>query len=316
MVQSNERLLSLESPVFFGGHETFPFRYGWLKKGVDAVSRQGTFFSSDRAMIGLGVGKNMVKSIKHWCLATNLIQPASDAAPGRARTNYVPTQIGKALVADSGFDPFLEDPATLWLLHWQLASNSNLSTTWFWLFNHWHGVEFTKEQVFSEIQKWLRQKTAKNVSESQLKRDIDCCVRCYLHSHQGKDVITEESFDCPLSELGLIVESEDGRTFQFRRGEQSTLPTEILLYALTEFCQRDKSSASSIALSRLLSDVGSPGKIFKLDETSLVRRLEEIETTSDGVFVYGESANIKQVYRRRDVSSIEWLKKYYLPRAA
>jgi len=300
-----------DPPVFFGGHETFPFRYGWLKKGVDAVSHRHTFFSSDSAMIRLGVGKNMVKSIKHWCLATNLIQPATDNTVARTRTSYVPSEIGKALFADSGFDPFLEDLATLWLLHWQLASTPNLSTMWFWLFNHWHGVEFTKEQVFSEIQKWLRRANAKTVSDSQLKRDIDCCVRCYLHSTQNKEVVNEDSFDCPLSELGLLVEIQDGRTYQFRRGEQPGLPMEILLYALNEFCQKEKSTATSVALSRLLTDVGSPGKVFKLDEASLVRRLEEIETISDGVFAYGESANIKQIYRRRDVSSFLWLNKYY-----
>src|SRR6185295_6636724 len=98
MVSTNEHLHAPESPVFFGGHETFPFRYGWLKKGVDAVSRQNTFFSSDRAMIGLGVGKNMVKSIKHWCLATNLIQPAQEVKLARTRTDYTLTQIGKAVI--------------------------------------------------------------------------------------------------------------------------------------------------------------------------------------------------------------------------
>jgi hypothetical protein len=300
--------------VYFGGHETFPFRYGWLKKGVDAVSRHNAFFSSDRAMIGLGVGKNMVKSIKHWCLATNLIQPESSGKS--ARTNYAPTQLGKAVVAEVGFDPYFEDPATLWLLHWQLAANSRQSTTWFWLFNHWHGVEFTKDQVFAEIQKWLHQNAAKAASESQLKRDIDCCLRCYVHSQQGKTAVSEESFDCPLTELSLIAELQDGKTYQFRRGEQSTLPVEVFLYALTEFWQNQGAATNSMALSRIVSDVGSPGKIFKIDEDSLVRRLEEIEVASDGVFSYGESANVKQIYRRREVLPFAWLDKYYQERAA
>ena len=57
----------------FSGHETFPFRYPWLKKGVDAVSDDPEVFLREDAIVTLGVGKNMVRSIRHWCLATGLI---------------------------------------------------------------------------------------------------------------------------------------------------------------------------------------------------------------------------------------------------
>ena len=314
MKSVTEAASSLNIPLFFGGHETFPFRYGWLTKGVDGVNHSSTFFSSEEAMIRLGVGKNMVKSIKHWCVATNLIKSNSHDRNPRGQTGFVLSEFGKALFTQPGFDPFLEDPATLWLIHWQLASRPQFSTMWYWLFNHWHAVEFTKEQVFKAIQKWLDQMSVKTFTESQLRRDLDCFLRCYLHSAQKKEVVNEDSFDCPLAELGLVVERD--RTYQFRRGEQSTLPTNILIYALTQFFERNKGSANSIALSRLLSDAGSPGRVFKLDEASLVRRLEEIEVSSGGVFVYGESANIKQIYRRRDVSSLTWISKHYLRRTA
>jgi hypothetical protein len=42
----------------FGGHEKFVFRYGWLKKGFDAVIEDPLIFSKDDALITLGVGKN------------------------------------------------------------------------------------------------------------------------------------------------------------------------------------------------------------------------------------------------------------------
>ena len=58
----------------FSGHETFPFRYTWLKKGVDAVRENLTIFADDSATITLGVGKNMVRSIHHWCQAAGLIE--------------------------------------------------------------------------------------------------------------------------------------------------------------------------------------------------------------------------------------------------
>ena len=55
----------------FGGHEKFVFRHGWLKKGVDGVREKPLIFNSDEALMTLGVGKNMVRSIRYGALAKN-----------------------------------------------------------------------------------------------------------------------------------------------------------------------------------------------------------------------------------------------------
>src|ERR1700726_329283 len=91
----------------FSGHETFPFRYPWLKKGYDAVRVDGDVFLRDNAITTLGVGKNMVRSIRHWCLTAGVLE--EDRNGGKALR---PTLLGKRLLADDGLDPYLEDPAT------------------------------------------------------------------------------------------------------------------------------------------------------------------------------------------------------------
>src|SRR5262245_9789457 len=108
--------------VSFSGHESFPFRYGWMKKGIDAVRSDGAVFSSDDAITILGVGKNMVRSIRHWCLAARLIEEFQPD-PASRRSLLRPTPLGTALFTNDGWDPYLEDPATAWLLHWQIATN-------------------------------------------------------------------------------------------------------------------------------------------------------------------------------------------------
>ena len=57
----------------FSGHETFPFRYAWLPKGVAAVREDPKAFSQPDALVRLGVGKNMVASIRFWCESLGLI---------------------------------------------------------------------------------------------------------------------------------------------------------------------------------------------------------------------------------------------------
>jgi hypothetical protein len=79
------------APPSFSGHETFPFRYAWLKKGVDAVSQDPLVFSDDRAMIKLGVGKNMVRSIRHWCLAARLIEEGPEVPSNHGRYLHLVT---------------------------------------------------------------------------------------------------------------------------------------------------------------------------------------------------------------------------------
>lgn len=52
----------------FSGHESFPCKSLWLKKGYDFVANKNNFNSPD-AVITLGVGKNMVSSIRFWLRA-------------------------------------------------------------------------------------------------------------------------------------------------------------------------------------------------------------------------------------------------------
>src|SRR5260370_33784472 len=94
------------SQHFFSGHETFPFRYPWLKKGFDAALEDGNVFLRDDAVTTLGVGKNMVRSIRHWCLAAGVL--VENLGGGGA----LPTaDLGSLLLGDDGLGPYLEDPA-------------------------------------------------------------------------------------------------------------------------------------------------------------------------------------------------------------
>ena len=133
----------------FSGHETFPCRYTWLKKGVDEVKEKPTIFTDDDATITLGVGKNMVRSIHHWCQVAGLIEFGGKDLNNRRQ--FVPTELGDSIFADEGFDPYLEDAATLWLIHWQLATNTNRATTWFWAFSVFGQNEFRKDTFISEL---------------------------------------------------------------------------------------------------------------------------------------------------------------------
>ncbi|MCI0565193.1 MAG: DUF4007 family protein, partial [Nitrososphaera sp.] len=227
---------------------------------------------------------------------------------------------GRSIFADNGFDPYLEDPATLWLIHWQLASDPRVATTWFWAMSHWHSIEFTKDQLISGLNSFREGTGHKPVSDNTLKRDVDCFVRTYVHSRQTKTTILEDSLDCPLVDLRLITELPDSKTYQFQRGPKPSLPNEVFIFALIEYwtscsneSKADTSLTSSLAFERIAYGPGSPGRVFKLDEDSLASRLEAIEIITGGAYRYGETAGLKQVYRdsEKRINPFELLKSYY-----
>jgi hypothetical protein len=290
----------------FSGHETFPFRYPWLKKGFDAVRQAPYVFLSDEAITTLGVGKNMVRSIRHWCLTAGVLEESPHGGGC-----LQPTEFGNLLLVDDGLDPYLEDPATLWLLHWKIASNSSRATTWFWTFSHFHEPEFTRELLASALFRWAQTLPGKQVAESSVKRDVEVFLRTYVPSRQSRRDFTEDSLDCPLVELGLIVQPGGGTAYQFRGGAHRSLPHGIFLYAVLSFWESFSPRAPTLALHDLAWKPGSPGRLFKIDESSLAERLEGIEKQTEGALSYGETAGLRQLYRREKIDATKVLKDAY-----
>lgn len=292
----------------FSGHETFTFRYPWLKKGYDAALDDGNVFLRDDAITSLGVGKNMVRSIRHWCLAAGVLEHGEVGSAVRA------TDLGKLLLSDDGLDPYLEDPATLWLLHWQIASNRSRATTWFWTFSHYNEPEFTRDALASTLFKWTQTLPGKQAVESSVRRDVEVFLRTYVRSRASRGEIAEDTLDCPLTELGLIVQPGDGQAYRFQRGAQRGLPDGVLLYAVLRFWDSFAPAAETLALNDLARQPGSPGRIFKIDESSLAERLEGIERETDGKLSYGETAGLRQLYRRERITAKKALTEVYAAR--
>lgn len=129
-----KQILQRSSQVSFYGHETFPFRHSWLMKGVNAVAQSASFFSSERAMIELGVGKNMVQAIRYWCLALRLIR--EDATTGMRSGRYVPTEFGRSVFAEGGFCSGREHMGPIWMISFEhIRSRFSASLTDFSYFS-------------------------------------------------------------------------------------------------------------------------------------------------------------------------------------
>lgn len=294
------------------GHETFPLRYGWLKKAFDAVqatennSENKTVFLNNDAIARFGVGKNMVASMRHWAAAAGVIADA----PG---SNLIrTTNLGRMLFGPKGLDPYMEHPATLWLIHWQLSARPE-KTTWFWAFNHYPAATFDREHLVRGLDRLAKELEWARAAGTTIKNDVACFVRTYVAQQASGQAGHEDALESPLTELGLIkaVGKRDG--FRFVRGPKPTLGDGVFVYALIDFWLRF-SKAATLSFEAITHEPGSPGRIFLLDENDMVDRLAVLDDMTDGAFRWSETAGLKQIVRDDELSlvnALRYVKKDY-----
>jgi hypothetical protein len=299
------------SPKFkFSGHQTFAFRYGWLEKGVRGVGNCPTLFSEEDALVRLGVGKNMVASIRHWCQVTQLAEPDPVIQRNKGRVLRA-SEMGRRLLGAKGWDPFMENDATLWLIHWLLVTNQTIGTTWQLLFARYHRPDFTKRELIDYVLSFVERESLK-AKESVIARDVDCFLRTYAVSDGEKKRATpEETFSCPLLELNLIRPTPDGDLYRFSIGPKPSLCPAVFAYALYQHYFRARAGRSTMSIQECLYGDGSPGQVFKLDENSLMDYVERLEDMTSGAVLLDETAGLKQIYRRDDFEPYAMLDKHY-----
>ena len=292
--------------VAFGRHESFALRYGWLTKGFQAFEKNPEIFSTPEAIVELGVGKNMVHSIRHWLRAARLIDISPDNKIKKT------TKLGRKVFSDSGWDPYLEDEATIWLIHWLLATNPAHATSWYWFFNRFHKPEFTSKEVSTTLIDFVNEQITAKTSATTIKNDAAVLLRMYIQKREDVTTTLEEALDSPLSLLKLITYSSATKSYTSKLDRGDNLPLAVLGYAITEiFTQR---GIKEIPIEDLMysknGDI-APGLVFRLSEVALLTKLEKLIQYIPGNYEIRETAGIHQMYMVEKISAYDYLEKYY-----
>lgn len=298
MVSANS--LKLPSTVCgqFSGHETFPLRQLWLSKIARSINNAKalgvsmaftTNIGIEHAILELGIGKNMVSAARFWARASCVIDEADQL-----------TDIGKFIFGDGnklGVDPYCANVASIWLVHWNLASVPERFTPIWYLFNHVNQASLDRQSFVDGMKELCRINDWK-VSDNTLRRAQECTLRAYLPRLSSKGN-TEDFVEPLLSELGLLETTASRDVFLINRSAHRTLPDEIFIYALMDYWTRLGSQASSLDFARIAHDFGSPGRVFKLDNENISKRLLRLEEITKGNLEWTELAGLRQVIRRK-----------------
>ena len=306
MTSSEPPRLSAFNParVSFGRHETFPLRYAWLPKGFAEMKGNPRCFESDEAPVRLGVGKNMVHAIRYWLRAARMARVTADG--------MFATALGERLLSEDGWDPYLEDEGTLWLIHWLLAANPEEATAWWWFFNRFHKVEFSSAEAGEALLTFARENVTAKYSAAKARQDAALVLRMYARSGGGSGVGFEDALDSPLANLGLVSRLGGSRRYRSRAGRQEGLPTGIVAFVLAELFEL--TGAAELAVDALMyggAGLPAPGAVFRLSEAALLAALEDCVERFPKDFRLQETAGLRQLFALRRVAPLECLRRHY-----
>lgn len=279
---------SLERYVF-SGHESFPCKSLWLKKGYDFVFGGNDFNSSD-AVVQLGVGKNMVASIRYWMRAFGLTE--SD------RLNDLS---GFIFSSDYGHDPFVEDLGTLWLLHFLLVSSkeASLYSLCYTSFQK-ERQSFDRQQLVSFVRRcMIEEGKLKQFNENTVKKDVGVLLQNYVQPLKPQSM---EDYSSLLLDLDLI-RTLDGKQFYFNVEGKRRIPEDILLYAIIEESHGERNidydKLQTIKLTFCLTDI------------ELILMLKTLQDRYSACLRYSDTAGVRQLQLLKAIEPMDVLRHYY-----
>lgn len=280
----------MANKLTFSGHDTFHCRLFWLKKGYDYVSNVGKF--KEDSGVDLGVGRNMVNAIRFWLKSFGVIYE-----------DYSINPLFDKLLANDGWDPYLENEATLLLLHYELCA-TNHSSIYNLIFRELRKIrpEFTKQHFVHFV---------KDKEPSQngkiLEKDFSIFIRTYSSNDEKSK---EDSYTGLMTELSLVHEigknQKNEKLYRIENKNQTDIPKEILLYGIMS----NENYGNSISFRNLYSDTKGVGSIFCLEQDKLENKLFEMTDKYDFI-TYNSEAGIKELQFKEKPDALKILKMYY-----
>ena len=273
----------------FSGHESFTCKTLWLKKGYDFIINERNFNSAD-AVVCLGVGKNMVASIRYWLRVFALTE------------NDKPTRIANYLFdSHSGKDPFIEDLGTLWLLHFLLVSRKE-ATLYNWLFVELQRErkKFDRQKIVNFVYRMMVEADKQSLfNENTIKKDIGVLLQSYVLPDKGSAF---DDYASLLIDLDLICHVDD-KNYSFNVEGKRQVPWQIFLYSILTL----KGSDETVSYD-LLQEIGL---MFCMSDMEVIEMCRTIEENKPTYLKYSETAGIRQVQLIQKLNGEDILNEYY-----
>lgn len=269
----------MNNKVRLKGHESFSIREGWLTKGIFEISENPRVFSEKNQTDIFGMGNNMVKSLKYWLTVSNLIKEDQ-------KNGYVLSELGQLIMK---YDPYMEDMFCLYLIHTQIAQNTERALIWNIFFNKCHMKTFSKSELQARIEYILE---SENLEYNQkiLSDEISALLKTY--ASEPRNDTPENNFTCPLVDLKLV-KKIDRDTYKKEKTSISNLDPYIVYWLiLNQAKEKD-----SINIEELLTQDNSVSNLLNLDKILLNEYLDILKRI--GLITLNRTAGLNMMYINR-----------------
>lgn len=248
------------------GHQSFHIRRGWIYKGLNEV-RNDEFVFSRKDIVHtdlLGIGSNMVTALKYWLEALKLVDKKKEGS----KTLIVPSKIGELILEK---DPYLEEIETWQLLHYNLATNEDQATTWYWFFNEYKGNKFTKDNLFENLNSYIKQNYEKEVADRSLKDDINCLLNTYVERVVESP---EDNMESPFAELGLInIANKKNGELSYTKSYKNKVNVYLAYYIIRNLAI----DRENLDLKDIINSKNGIGNIFNLNSYEIMDILDSLQ---------------------------------------
>lgn len=273
----------------FSGHESFICKSLWLKKGYDFLN-EGYKFNDVDAVVKLGIGKNMVSSLRFWMKSFGLIE--DDRL----------TEFANFVFDDAeGVDPFVEDTTTLWLLHYQLVSK-RIASIYSLAFLEYQREkrEFDRDTFQSFIKRKCNVPEQKNVyNENTVRRDVSVLLRNYV---KPESLNNPEDFSALLIDLNLIYQSSK-TNYVFNETRVADISPLVILFVLLDYKGNDSTLSNDV-----LQEIAL---MFCLPFGSFAEILQGLSEKFPDILAYTDNSGVKNVQFLKETDKYQLIRTYY-----
>jgi hypothetical protein len=282
----------------YGQHQSFYLRDRWLNKAIRQLRVDSRFFYDKDAFEKIGLGKNMVQSLRYWAIATGVVE---EVFTEERKKIHLITRFGELIYK---YDKFIKFQDSAAIIHYHMCKQKEPSTAWYWFFNEMKETMGTKEKMTQEFINWVKEHESKPFSDKSLKKDIDCLIKLYTSGQSNID--PEEVIQSPISKLGILDE---------RKGivyKQNLLIAHVghtaLMFVLLDYQLNHK--INSVSVDDLVNQPGLWGKVFNMNRATIVNALTELSMSNDNPIQFVRTNNLDLI-RIPNIDPLEFLQKEY-----
>lgn len=274
-------------------HGSFSIREGWFEKAINSINEsEKSIFTKEIGVATLGIGANMVTSLRYWLVASEIIY----------EKNSLLTDFGKLLVE---YDPYLDNDFSWWMIHQHIASNFKNAPIFNIIFNYFHVKNFTKETMNQFVLNYLEENKYDMSNVSQVDSDITVFLKTYI---KEKVKNPEDNLCSPLGKLGLLRKLSNN-LYNFIQPSHDILPYQVVYNCLIN-CLDEEEIKNGINIDDLISKNNSPSKIFNMDKNLLHLYLNDMK--QEDLVTINKTAGLNMLYIQKVLSEEEIFKDFFL----